>query len=114
MRGKKCAKIVLNYKPIEPEAKEAPVTIYLDLDTGLITQYTTEISRPQMLAQVTAMLDDYKESNGIQLAHKMTLKVDDFEYTVTLTSVQNNVEILAERFVLPRVIQELLVKGLRE
>ena len=111
VQGKKCAKVVLTYKPIDPEAKEAPVTIYLDLATGLIVQYTTEISRPQMLAKVTAILDDYKESDGILLAQKMTLKVDDFEYTVKVTSVTNNVEIPAEQFVLPREIQELIVKG---
>ena len=108
--GKTCAKIVLTYEPIDPEAKEAPVTIYLDVNTGLIVQYSTEISRPQLLAKVTAVLDDYKKVDGILLPHKMTLNVDDFKSVVKVTSVENNVELPPQQFVLPREIQILLVK----
>lgn len=108
--GKKCAKVILTYKPIDPAAKEAPVTLYVDLETGLIKQYTTEVTRPNMLAKVTAVLDDYRKVDGILLPHKMSLKTDAVQYTVTLTKVENNGPIPPEIFVLPRAIQELLVK----
>ncbi len=111
VEGKNCAKVVLTYQTIDPKAKETPVTIYLDHATGLIAQYTTEIVRPQMLAKITAVLDDYQKSDGILLPHKMTLKTGTFHYVVQLTSVENNVNIPDEQFVLPREIQELIVKG---
>jgi hypothetical protein len=108
--GKRCAKIVLTYRMIDPDVKESPVTIYVDRATHLITQYTTEVMRPNMLANVTAVLDDYREADGIRLAHKMALKTNNVEYTVTLKRVGSNVPLAPEQFVLPREIQELLVK----
>ena len=108
--GKKYAKIVLTFRPIDPEVKESPVTAFLDPVTGLIAQYTTELIGPQRLVQVTAMLDDYQQTSGILLARKMTLKVADREQEIKVTSVQCNTEIPDSIFVLPKEIQELLVK----
>ena len=109
--GKKCAKIVLTFRPIDPEEKESPVTVYLDSTTGLIKpQYTTELIGPQRLVQVTAVLDDYQQTSGVLLARKMTLKVADREQEIKVTSVECNTQIPASIFVLPKEIQELLVK----
>jgi len=111
--GKQYAKVVLTYKPLDPQAQEKPVTIYLDLASGRIAQYTTAISRPEGLANVTAVLEDYREEDGVQLPHTLKLKTQALQYVVKLTRVENNLAIPPERFVLPREIQELLVKGQR-
>ena len=108
--GKKCAKIVLTFRPVDPAVEESPVTMHLDPLTGLIAQYTTELIGPQRLVQVTAVLDDYQKTNGVLLARKMTLKVADREQEIKVTSVECNTQIPASIFVLPKEIQELLVK----
>ncbi len=108
--GKKCAKIVLTFRPLDPEVKESPVTVYLDPSTGLIMQYTTELIGPQRLVQVTAVLDDYQQASGVSLARKMTLKVADREQEIKVINVECNTQIPDSIFVLPKEIQELLVK----
>jgi hypothetical protein len=110
--GKKYATVSLTYRSIEPGVKEEPVILYLDLETGLIAQYDTAISRPDGFVKVTAVLDDYHEVDGLLVPHKLTLKTDDvIQYTVRITSIQNNVPIPPESFVLPASIQKLLVTG---
>jgi len=114
IEGTACDKVVLTYKALGQEPGESPedspVTIYFNPETGLITQYATRISSPNMLATVTVVLDDYRKEGGILMPHTMTLKTDDIVRGVTkLTSVENNVPV--PDFELPREIQELIVRG---
>ncbi len=109
-----CDKVVLTYRPLDPEAQEEPITLYLDQATGLIARYDTAISRtdPEQFVRVSADLDNYRKVDDVLLPHKMTVKTNDVEqYTVRIITVQNNVAIPAQRFVLPPEIQKLLVSG---
>ncbi len=108
--GKKCDKVVLVFRPLDADVRESPVTVYIDRSTGLIVRYTTELIGPQSLVQVTAVLGDYQKTHDILLAHKMTLTVEDREREIKVTSIECNTQIPDSIFVLPKEIQELLVK----
>ncbi len=108
--GQKCGKVELTFKPLDAETKESPVTVYFDLATGLIDRYSTELIGPRSLVQVTVILDDYQKADGVLLAHEMTLKTENGEQVIKVTSVECNTQIPDSIFVLPKEIQELLVK----
>ncbi len=108
--GKKMDKVVLTFKPLEPNLKESPVTVLFDPATGLIKQYNTELIGPQSLVEVTVVLDDYKKADGVLLAHKMVLNVEGRDRVIQVVSVESNTQIPPDTFILPRPIQELLVK----
>lgn len=110
VNGKKCARIVLTYKPAETDIQESPVTIHVDLASSLIVQHATEVSGPDTLATAVVTLDDYRKVDDLILPHKMTVTVDQYTSVTTVTNVENNPPIPAERFVLPRDIQKLLVQ----
>ncbi len=110
INGRKYAKVVLTYRPLESLAVESPVTVYLDTATGLIGQYITEVIGPHSFVKVTAILDDYQKASGVLLARKMTLKTEGGEQEIKVTSVECNTQCPDSIFVLPREIQELLVK----
>lgn len=111
--GQQCGKVVLTYKPAELKAKDAPVTIYFDRSTGLIKQYTTNVTSPGMLASVRVVWEQYRKVDGILLPHKMMLKADGVLRSVTtLTSVENNTPL--PPFELPREIQKLIAQGKKE
>ena len=109
--GRKCAKVQLTYKPLDPDVKEPPVLIYFDLETGLINRYTATMVRPQIYKTVTVILDDYRKVDGLLLPFKQRLFMGDIESHVTLTSVQNNVPVSEDLLKLPTEIQKLWVQG---
>jgi len=58
-------------------------------------------------AQGPATMSDWKEVDGILIAHKITIEAD-MNFEVTINSVQHNVDIADDAFALPSEIQALL------
>lgn len=91
-------KIVLTPKEGNPE------TIYFDKESGLIVQ-RDGIGQDGMVA--STMISDYREVDGIQVAHAIEI-LGGMTIEITIESVEQNVEIAAERFELPPQIAALL------
>ena len=108
--GKMCAKIEMTPKPIDPDVKESPVTVFIDLKSNLITKYASKVSTPEGELDVAVLLDDYKPVGKVKLAHSMAIMVQGIEQSVTIQSVELNKDIPAEKFALPNEVKELLEK----
>jgi hypothetical protein len=112
VEGRRYHKLVLIPKPLdlplEQSAKGSPVTVLIDPDSGLISQYAAEMTTPQGKAEVVVLLADYKPVDGIKLAHKTTIRGQDFERVMRILDVAINTPIPPERFALPPEVQETL------
>lgn len=102
--GRSCYKIVLTPKNGKPQ------TLFLDRETALIVKLLLTVDSPMGSVPVETTLEDYRESDGILLSRKTRSKVLGQERVFTVTSIEHNVDLPPDRFLLPADIQELLAK----
>ena len=96
------------YKVLLTPSGGGTVTAYFDKETGLVVQQ--EIPVPQMGATVTVKLSDYREVDGITLAHRIDQE-GPMPAVVEYTSVRFNVDDIPDGiFELPAGIQEMAVR----
>lgn len=99
-----CVKVVMTSK------EGGPVTLYFEKESGLLVKQ--EVS--QQGGSVETMIGDYKEVDGIKIAHRTAqkTKIEGVQFAVeivtTIDSVEHNVDIPASRFALPDDIKALL------
>lgn len=105
VEGRPCYKIIMTPKGSDEESKES---IYIDKETHLISKISSMINMGAGPMPVAYVISDYKEVDGIKLSHKMKMLVAGQEQVLTIDSVKNNVDIPADRFALPKEVQELL------
>jgi hypothetical protein len=100
--GKVCYRVALTPKQGQPETR------YYDKDTNLLVR-TSMIMKTEMGdIPAEANVSDYRKVDGMLVPFLLKQKVLGQEFTVTIQSVQNNVEIPAERFALPEDVKALL------
>ena len=91
-------KVVLTPKEGTPE------TFYFDKESGLIVQ-RDGIGQDGMLS--STMISDYREVDGVQIAHAIEI-LGGMTIEIMIDSVEQNVEIAAEQFDFPPQIAALL------
>jgi len=79
-------------------SKGSTYTVYFDSTTGLKSRYAKNIETPQGSFMQTIDYTDYKEVNGVKLAHLMTQKMGPQNMKMEATSVNVNVDIAADTF----------------
>ena len=89
---------VLTFEP----ASGPPIKQYIDAETFLPARTIITADVPQM-GKIEQMVDpsDYREQDGVKVAHKMTLTNAMQSITMTFTKVENNVAIDDKMFVKP-------------
>ena len=84
--------------------KEGPAeTVYFSKASGLIVQTTAE----QQGMAVTSKVGDYKEVDGVKIAHKMVSEGGAMNITITFDSIEQNVDIDKSKFDIPEEIKAL-------
>lgn len=123
--GKKCAKVVLTYIPLDAQVEESPVTAFVARDSGLILMWTSEMKeqRPSetgapidVRVLVTAHLGDYRKEGPILVPHSMRVVYSvgegdgtmTQESSVTVKEMKFNQEIPADKFALPEAVAKQL------
>ncbi len=78
-------------------------TLYFAKDTGLLVQ---TVRAGDSGVQTTA-LGDYKDVNGVKVPHSIAQTGGEFNMTITLDSVEHNVDIPAETLAIPADLASL-------
>ncbi|MBK9118282.1 MAG: outer membrane lipoprotein-sorting protein [Phycisphaerales bacterium] len=84
------------------------VTQYFDKDNYLLRK--VELTAPTAMGDLpmTMRFEDYRRVNGLMIAHKVTQTLQNVQsMTLTLESVEHNVDLPADTFALPPEIVEL-------
>ncbi len=104
VEGKSCYKLVATPPTGQPE------TWHVDRDTSLLVK--TELVYPSQMGpiQLALLPTDYKEVDGLLVAHTTTQRMIGQVRLTSITSIKHNVEMPADRFDLPAEIKALLEK----
>ena len=94
------AQHVVTMTPKEGEAAD----LYFDAESGLLTQMVAEAGGFTM----TTKMEDYKEVDGIMIAHKISNTGGQLEFEITTDSVVHNEEYPEETFAVPAEVKPLL------
>ena len=110
--GTQCAKVVLTLKPIDPQVKESPITVFIAQDSGLIVQWTIErpnnVPGSQGSVVATFRLGDYKKVGNITVPHQTKISMQNEEINIKTDEIIFNAEIPADKFVMPEAVKEQL------
>jgi hypothetical protein len=87
-----------------------PLTVWYSKATGLSVKALARVPSQLGEIQVESYPSEYREVNGLKLAHRVVQKMLNVEQVLELQEVKLGVEIPAERFALPPSVQELLDK----
>ena len=104
VNGKPAYKVELT--PVEGN----PETRYFDKESGLHVKTTTVY--PSQMGDIPAevLVRDYKEVDGVKIAHKIVLDFAMQEMVLTFEKIEHNVDLPKDRFDLPADIKALLKK----
>jgi hypothetical protein len=99
--GKVCYRVVLTPKDGQPETR------YYDKTTNLLVR-TNMIMKTEMgEIPAEASVSDYRKVDGVLVPFLLKQKVLGQEFTVTVESIKNNIEIPSGRFALPEDVKAL-------
>lgn len=73
-------------------------TAYYAKETGLLLRTDTVIKGPMGAISIEQYEEDYKEVDGVRIAHKITQKFPMGTQIITVNSIENNVEMPKDRF----------------
>ncbi len=82
-------------------AEGAPEKLYFDVNTGLLVRHDFEAETPQGKMNTESYFEDYKEVDGVKMAHTMKQVNPMFSMTMKFTEVKNNVPIDDAKFAKP-------------
>jgi hypothetical protein len=100
--GKTCVKLVLTPKT------GRPMTWYLDQATNLMLRTDLVVPTAGGEVPMRLRLQDYRDVDGLKLAHRTITEVQGQERVTTIHSIQHNVDLPADRFALPPEVKALL------
>ncbi len=75
-----------------------PEKLYFDITTGLLVRQDMESVSPQGNMQIETYLDDYKEVEGVKVAHSLKQVSPMFAATMKFTEIKTNVPIDDAKF----------------
>lgn len=97
-----CHKIVLT-------ADDGPAeTRFFDAETHLLVKTELTLELPVGSLPMEIFPGDYREVDGVLLAHEVRTTVVGQERVLTIQSIEHNVELPPDRFELPPAVQELV------
>jgi hypothetical protein len=86
------------YVILATPAEGAPVKMYFDTQTGLMTRTATDLETPQGQFHVEVTRDDYREVDGVKIAFTMRQETSMGSAVIKLTEVKHNVAIDDAKF----------------
>ncbi|MCP5054758.1 MAG: outer membrane lipoprotein-sorting protein [bacterium] len=104
VNGKPCNIVTLT----TPEGQQ--MVAYYDKESKLVSRMKMEYKSSMGTMKIEINPTDYRKVDGILITHKMTMKYMQMELSMTMDSIQHNVEIPNNRFQLPKEIQALVDK----
>jgi outer membrane lipoprotein-sorting protein len=102
--GKPCYKVVLTPKEGKPQ------TYFFDKDAGLLVKMESTVENPMGTIPVEAYIGDYKKVDGLLMPHKVRQSAAGQEMVITTESIEQNLDLPADRFDPPAEVKELLDK----
>lgn len=96
------------YRVLQTPAEGSAVTTYYSVETGLAIKLATTVINPMGNIPVEAVMSEYKEFEGVLSPTKLIQTVAGQTITITIVSMEANVDIPDERFDLPEAVQALL------
>ena len=102
--GRPCYKVVMTPK------EGSPSTFYYEKESHLLAKVESVVESAAGRIPTESFLSDYREVDGIMIAHKITMHVMGQERVITVQSIENNVEMPQDRFMLPEDIKALVDK----
>lgn len=91
------------YKVVFTPKEGDPVTVYFDKESGLIRQR----DQSQQGMMVSSKVEEYKEVGGVKVAAVMKSEGGMINPVITFATIEDNVDIPAEKFNLPDAIKAL-------
>jgi outer membrane lipoprotein-sorting protein len=108
--GASCYKLEMTPKPVEGEESPKPHTLYFDRKSGLLIRMDMVSESPMGTIPVESRLSDYREVDGVKIAHKITMKTLGQERILTTEKIEHNVDLPADRFEPPADVKAILEK----
>jgi hypothetical protein len=96
------------YRVLQTPATGNPVTAYYSVKTGLAIKATTTVASQMGDIPAETTILEYKDFGGILSPNKLIQKAAGQDITITVDSVEVNVDIPDERFDLPEAVQALV------
>lgn len=91
---------------------QGPVeTRFYDKQSRLQVKSMFTIDGPTGSMPIETSISDYRNIDGVLIAHRMVQKIAGQEIVITLDSVKHNVELPPDRFDAPPAIKELMAKA---
>jgi len=87
-----------------------PQTVYYEKKTGLPARMDMIVKSPMGEVPVEVRIQDYKAVDGVMLHHKIVQRMVGMEQSMTMKSIEHNVDLPASRFDLPAAVKELLAQ----
>jgi len=85
-------------------------TRFFDKESKLLVKSEAMVKNQMGTINTVTVFSDYREVDGVRVAHKMVTKAVNATQVLTMTEVKHNVAIPASRFAIPAKIQKLLDK----
>lgn len=82
-------------------------TSFYDKESGLLVKSVSTVKNQMGDMAVESMLEDYREIDGIKMPFKTTQSAMGNKFTITLESVQHNVDLPADTFEVPSEVKAL-------
>ena len=79
-------------------AEGSPEKLYFDINTGLLVRHDLEADSPQGKMAAEIYPDNYKDVDGVKIAHTMKQVNPMMTWVMKITEVKNNVEIDDAKF----------------
>jgi hypothetical protein len=96
------------YKVVSTPARGKPETVWYDRKTYLPVRAELVLSTSMGEQTCQLAMSDYRKADGLLLPYKVVQTVLGIDQTITVDSIEHNVDLPADRFALPEPIKELL------
>lgn len=103
--GKPC------YKVLATPPDLAPQTFFFDKESGLLVKFLMTAESQMGAIQVESFPSDYQRIDGILMPRKNVVKTVGPERIATIESIEQNVDLPADRFALPAEIKAMVKKN---
>ncbi|MEP0847752.1 MAG: hypothetical protein HRF50_13155 [Phycisphaerae bacterium] len=103
--GKPAYKLVMTPEEGNPEAH------FYDKESGLLVKIELKAPSPMGEIPVEIRTSDYRDVDGIKVAHKLVQRAAMQEVLITIDKIESNVDLPADRFQIPAEVREMLTDG---
>jgi len=98
------------YKVVLTPARAKPSAMYFDQESGLLVRTDMELENPMGNFPIETYSSDYREVDGILVSYTSEVHVMGQVRSITVESIEHNVDLPEDRFEPPDEILEILEK----